>query len=199
MEEWRFDEEWLTNRLELFRRYTYPSVVAQADQKFEWTGLVHKDSPDWFLNSFKEFPRITIVQVEVDTEVGNPNTVTINLDSDDAIARDFIKHARKQIHPEKVTYFETGYRMRVSTGVCVRTKSKANPFTIVPPGHMTVLERSHGQWGESKLISGYPAMWMQIIHEQNVDNRLKKARRSRPIPLSQIRKEFSIDPIEPWL
>ena len=48
-------EEWLRRRVELFERYTLPSVVAQTCQDFVWIILIDWDSPQWFLDKIKQW------------------------------------------------------------------------------------------------------------------------------------------------
>jgi len=192
----RFDEEWMKSRIELFKHYTYPSVAAQTDQEFEWTGIIHKDSPEWFIAEFDNYPRMKIALVDWDIEVGNPNDVTVNVDSDDAINREFVEIAKLEANGRDVLNFNRGFKVRVSTGVYIATSSPRNPFNIAPAGDKTVLTQSHGTWPNTLHISNGPAMWLQVIHFDNIDNRMKRARRSKDLDYAKtVAPLFEIDPM----
>ncbi len=166
----RFDDSWLRQRLVLFERHTYTSIMSQTDQDFEWVGLVHRDSPDWFVEAFDKFPRIRIELVEKDTDVGNPGDVTVNLDSDDAIARRFVESVRVHLD-HRVLYYLNG--LKVSEDRYIRCASDSNPFNVVPAGELTVLDRDHGSWPEAQKIDHLNPMWLQVIHGDNISNRFR--------------------------
>lgn len=195
MEKYRFDDQWLRDRITLFKHYTYPSVKAQTDQRFKWTGVVHKDSPRWFLDELHLFERIKIVEVERDTDIENPNDVTVNLDSDDALSRYFIKEAKARRSKNQASYFEVGTKCRISTGAFIRVRSNTNPFTIVPAGEHTVFDYSHGTWPDPYIMKNLPTMWLQTIHTANIDNRLKKPRQTVPSDYSNVSEYFEINPL----
>lgn len=197
MEGYRFDHKWLKDRIELFRHYTYPSVMSQTDQDFEWTGIVHKDSPDWFIDAFEEFPRIKIALVEVDVEVGNPNDITVNLDSDDAIARVFVARAKSHLERDPLCFLK-GFKVRISTGTYIPIKANRNSFNIIPAGDKTVLEVSHGAWPNIKVVESEDAfdMWLQPIHGYNIENHLRKPRKSRSHEyLPRVAASIEIEPL----
>lgn len=178
MKERRFSDEWLKQRLVLFEKHTYPSILSQTDQDFEWVGLVHKDSPGWFVDSFESFPRIRIELVEKDTDVGNPGDSTVNLDSDDALASQFVQISKSKLD-HRVLYFVNG--LKFDGEVYITWSSDANPFNVVPAGELTVLDRDHGaeSWPDSKCIERFIPMWLQVIHGDNISNRLKRPRASK--------------------
>lgn len=176
MKERRFNESWLRERLVLFERYTYASILSQTDQDFEWVGLVHKDSPDWFVESFEAFPRIRIELVEKDTDTGNPGDSTVNLDSDDALAFQFVELAKRFLD-HRVLYFVNG--LKFNTVTYIRWSSSRNPFNVVPAGDLTVLDRDHGDWPDTQIIERMSPMWLQVIHGDNISNRLRRPKKSK--------------------
>jgi hypothetical protein len=184
----RFDDEWLRQRLTLFETYTYPTLLSQTDQDFEWVGLVHKDSPDWFVESFEKFPRIRIELVEKDTDTGNPGDITVNLDSDDALAFQFVELAKRFLD-HRVLYFVNG--LKFNTVTYIRWSSGRNPFNVVPAGDLTVLDRDHGGWPDAKRIERMSPMWLQVIHGDNISNRLRRPMGSKALDYrTQVRPFF---------
>ena len=43
------DESWLDHRLDLFRRFTVPTVAAQTEPNFRWLLFLDRDTPAAFL------------------------------------------------------------------------------------------------------------------------------------------------------
>lgn len=191
----RFDEEWLKRRMVLFSHYTYPSVMSQTDQDFKWIGIVHRDSPEWFIAGFDKYPRISIELVETDVEVGNPNEVTVNLDSDDAIARQFVELA-KQYSRDVPMCFVKGQKVRISSGIYIASNAHRSSVNIIPAGDQTVLDRSHGAWPYIEPIRDLDPMWLQVIHHDNFANRLRRPKHTRGLDYEKcVKPHFEIRPL----
>jgi hypothetical protein len=192
MNELRFDTAWLKHRLELFRSFTYPSILDQTDKNFEWLGYVHEDSPEWFLKAFEEFELIKIVKVIQDTDGVPRGTTTINLDSDDAISRNFIEKVRSSKLKPGVYCFPNGIALRVNDGNCLNFSSNTNPFNIAV-GDQTVLDALHGCFPSTEIIACAEPMWLQINHSDNIQNKFRTYSKNRYLSFSEITKPFNIN------
>ncbi len=189
----RFDEKWLNERLALFETFTYPSVVAQTDQHFKWVGLVHKDSSQWFFDSLLAFPRMTVESVDFDVEAAIRGEASINLDSDDAISRDFVSEANG-VKFEGETLFVRGIRHRVMTNAWYATNCPTGHFNIVYHPELTVLDFPHGRSKKlpHNLVDHKRPMWLEVIHEDNIANKLKKAKSSVDVGREFAQRYFEI-------
>ena len=187
----RFDEGWLERRLQLFAAYTYPSVLAQTDQDFDFVGVVHKDSPQWFLDVLGEFDRLTISLVDVDIEAARRGVPSINLDSDDAISRDFVEEARKT--GEGHTMFSRGMKHRTTTGAWFTIGYDDNHFNIVRHPELTVLDFNH-RWNDMapEVIKHDRPMWLEVVHDDNIVNRLRRPKASEDLTREYALRYFEI-------
>jgi len=197
MNKLRFDDAWLMDRLQLFDHYTYPSVMSQTDQDFEWIGVVHTKTPEWFIKALESHDRIKLIKSDLDTDIRISKAMTINLDSDDALARNFIEVTRTEAAKEGASYFHSGMKVKVCTGAFITVPSGRNPFTIVGAmdNNETVFNHLHGNWPNPKIIKTTSPMWLQVIHDSNIANRFKKPRKTKPLDFKFIQKYFEISPL----
>ncbi len=172
MHRFRFYDVWLRNRIKLFETFTYPSVIAQTDQDFEWRGLVHKDSPEWFIKNLKKFDRMDIHLVDFDTDAEVKGEASINLDTDDALSRNFIEQAKKIVF-EGETVFSHGLKYRVYTDFWMDTRYDDAHFNMIQHTDFTVLNFLHGRAKLPKnIVKTKDPRWVQVIHEKNIANKL---------------------------
>jgi hypothetical protein len=194
MNNYRMDEEWLRKRLELFHTFTLPSVLSQTHQKFIWIGIAHPDSPPWFLDALKKVGRMKLAvhEWDIDAKMGGGHT-SINLDTDDAIARDFVKRARQITFPGE-TIFSKGLKYRPLTDCWLSTRSPNAHFNIVKHPELSVLDFSHGMGFLPKnIVRIREPMWLEVIHEKNIANKLRKPRKSRNLSIDVVKKHFDLN------
>lgn len=174
MAKFRFKDIWLENRLTLFNHFTYPSILSQTDQDFRWIGIVHKDSPAWFIEKLTFFDRMEIQLVEIDAEATvKEDPTSINLDTDDAISRNFIEDAKK-ITFDGETIFSHGLKYRVWSDFWMDTRDEQSHFNMIQHSDITVLDYLHGRAKLPKNILYSPEpMWIEVIHEKNIANKLR--------------------------
>jgi hypothetical protein len=197
MERFRKNDEWLRNRLELFKTFTYPSVLSQTNQKFSWLGLVHEDSPKWFLDELTQFDRMEVKLVDYDTDATVLGQASVNLDTDDAIARTFIEQARA-VDFEGETVFRYGLKYRVYSGKWLPYNYDNAHFNMIQHPENTVLDYLHGRADLPKnIIKTKAPMWMQVIHERNVANAMRTPRSKKNPPKNveqeEVEESFDID------
>ncbi len=187
----RFDEGWLERRLQLFAAYTYPSVCAQTNQGFDFVGIVHKDSPMWFIEALDQFPNMSVSLVEVDIEAAVRGVPSINVDSDDAISRDFVAEAKKT--GEGHTMFYRGMKHRTTTGAWFAISYEDNHFNIVRHSELTVLDFNH-RWNTipPTVIRHDHPMWLEVVHDDNLVNRLRRPRDSEDLSREDALRYFEI-------
>lgn len=167
----RFSDDGWRDRLNLFETYTYPSVLSQTDQNFRWLGLVHKDSPAWFIESLRKFYRMEIQLVDYDTEAEFEGGISVNLDTDDAISRNFVQNA-KQAEAGEIIYVH-GLKHRVRDDFWFETDDEiaGSAFNVINHPSNTVLDYMHGRSDLDKhLIHNADPMWLQVIHGRNIAN-----------------------------
>jgi len=125
-----------------------------------------------------------VVVVEIDDIEGAQRLVrtkrgwvaTVNLDTDDALARDFIEQVHKHAKEKEDRFaFLRGCRHRELSNTMpwtVSYKSETNPFqVVVEPAKeaKTVFNEIHNK--PSRLIESAHPMWLMLLHGDNIDNR----------------------------
>lgn len=188
--------EWLSHRFELFEKYCYPSIQQQTNKNFIWLCTFHKDTPEPFVSKIKEYEQ-NCEQMKIsyaehfsayEKDISElvkllvPRTqylVTTRLDNDDSLAIDYIDEIQKRLYQYDGYFidFWYGFTYDVLNRVPYYIKTRRNPFS-------TRVEK----WENAKtikvfnhtLINRYAPvlnvktkpMWAQIIHGENVLNKV---------------------------
>ena len=199
MAEKRFEEKWLLERLDLFRTYTLPSVLSQIDQRFTWVGIAHPDSPKWFIEELQKVERMTLKLEEWDVDAKEPpGQTTVNLDTDDAISRDFVACAR-EVDPHFVgeVILIRGLKFRPRNNFWAYTRSYHSHFNVVQHPTTTVLDFFHGHGARRGLerleVDTKRPMWLQVIHERNLLNKIKLAKSDKNMGIKIAQDYFELN------
>jgi hypothetical protein len=179
---------WLARRLELFERFTVPSVSAQTCSIFTW--LVFCDAPaaDWLGESFGRIGvRAEVIPVEGVFDSGTVSSsvaqrrrhavLTTRLDSDDAVGKDFVRLLHENASPDVFEALNFTHGFQVAGRLLYRRSDPSNAFIsltepITTRSPRTVFAVEHQQWlGAVKMrqIASVP-LWLQVVHEGNLAN-----------------------------
>lgn len=167
--------EWLDERIEIFSKYTVPSMRWQT-AAFKWHLMFDPDT-DWRITQqMPDWPEVRIHftsdwQACVDTHVGILN---VRLDNDDMLMPGALQSFLKKKNDQKVKAYYVlteGFKLDYDSGTmqpfkwpngCFLARSYGNPY-----------EHAHGRGVQR---SGLPVFtipgphWVQIIHGRNVSN-----------------------------
>lgn len=190
---------WLEGRFELFERYCLPSVAAQTNRDFDWIIYFDIDTPSEFkarIERLREvFPFTPYYtglfrgegwarSVRETYELNTPLLLSTRLDNDDALASDFMErlHANVAAHDHALgSYNFSNGLIRSGTSLYAH-RHESNAFSSllepVSPDLRTAPATQHmhiAKSGPVYQIEG-PAMWLQIVHETNVSNKIRGAR-----------------------
>lgn len=206
---------WLERRFELFERYCLPSVADQTISNFKWLIYFDENIPGHFRERIERARQkiaftphfvgvtragfaIPDVQDLVDRfQTDGDVVVTTRLDNDDAIARDFVRNvqlAAGQHEIGTVLNFPNGVAMR--QGRLFTAHDLSNPFTSLVEARTapvkTIWSAQHHMLGQKwNLVQiETPPMWLQVVHGENVTNRIK----GRQLPADTILNNFSLGP-----
>jgi hypothetical protein len=193
----RAQDGWLQRRVELFERYTIPSVAAQTVSNFSWIVYFDPESPRWLLDrltphvlarAFTPIFREEATWREVGpdarqvTGAAGSLLITTNLDNDDALARDFIERIQQLAKPGATgaIFLERGLIASGESTYLRRDRdnafcSVAEPWTAEPSTAWRdwhIMLRSH----MPVIAAAGPPGWLQIVHGQNVSNRVRGLR-----------------------
>lgn len=209
------DQQWLNHRFNLFEQFCYPSVREQSNQNFKWLVFFDSQTPEFFKNKIEKYSEWkNFIPVYIDGEItdciyrakvlsnlaaGSEYLITTRLDNDDAICKDFVKIIQENFHEQEFEFinFTYGYVLR---GVKLYLyKYLNNPFMslierineLTVNGFKTIFCGKHNELSSMGCIiqSKTTPTWLQVIHERNIDNRVRGIRQ----PLKRLNDEFSIN------
>lgn len=192
----RAREGWLRERIDLFERYTVPSIIRQSVHDFRWIVYLDPESPDWLIERLAPYidsglftplyrESVTWQDVAADvrglTGAGGSLLLTTNLDNDDAVAGDFVERVQRlaRTHKRAALFLRSGLIVR--DGELYLRRDDENAFcSVVEPweGVQTAwrdwhtLLRAHFP---VVIDAGRPA-WLQVVHGGNVSNHVHGVR-----------------------
>lgn len=210
-------ENWLKNRIKIFEKICYPSVINQSNQQFTWLIFFDIDTPNTikkyieenytsdliqihYIDGFKELE--TICKRIISTQI-SPNSyfITSRLDNDDALHKDYIDTIKNLSIPRSKTVIDirNGYQLYFENnlGQAKAYFSTFNPFISLISDDKTlelVIDKEHTDWNNKNYTCiAYlkKRLWMQYIHD---NNQLNKLITSLPTVYVDI-KQFSIQDV----
>ncbi|MDN3310118.1 glycosyltransferase [Microbacterium oryzae] len=192
----RAREGWLRERIDLFERYTVPSVSRQTERSFRWIVYLDPQSPSWLLERlaphvaaglftplYRESVSWQDVAADARSLTGASGSIllTTNLDNDDAIADDFVHRLQTlaRANPHAALFLGRGIiahgdevylRRDDENAFCSVAEPWDAPLTAWRDWH--TLLRNHLPVVTDR---GRPA-WLQVVHGGNVSNRVRGVR-----------------------
>ncbi|GGM98037.1 hypothetical protein GCM10009721_26320 [Terrabacter tumescens] len=199
-------EDWLRYRLGFFVDACWSSVRSQQDADFTWLVLFDDRCSDDFRADVETLAEGTFTPVW-SSEQWNPSIfgraiaearpagavgaaaapwlLTTRLDSDDAIARDFMASVQREFTPTEGLFVDFPRGIQIDrSGATYLYDQLSSPFlTLVErrrtdAAPSTVYAARHArarQWGPVREVSA-PPMWVQVIHGSNLLNMTVGAR-----------------------
>ena len=189
-------EEWLRYRLGFFVDACWSSVRSQQGADFTWLVLFDDRCPDDFRADVEALAEGTFTPVwsreqwspsifgraiaeHSPVDAARPWLLTTRLDSDDAIARDFMAAVQREFTPTDGLFVDFPRGLQIDrSGATYRYDQLSSPFlTLVErrrpdASPSTVYAARHArarQWGPVREVSA-PPMWVQVIHGSNLLN-----------------------------
>ena len=185
-------EEWLRYRLAFFDQVTYASVVSQTTRDFQWLVLLDDRcspefradieyladdvfTPVWTHETFRRDSFADHVAAVTDA----PYLITTRIDSDDAMAVDFMETVQAQFARQDRLFVNLTRGIQVDrSGAVYLSDQLSNPFISLverrEPGRLpdTVYVAKHARARAKGPIREVraPVMWMQVVHDLNVSN-----------------------------
>ncbi|MHC9045972.1 glycosyltransferase [Microbacterium saperdae] len=192
------DEDWLAYRWAFFRDALASSLTRQTSRTFQWLVFFDIDTPTWLREEIDELSPGLFTPVYVSSwapqiaqsavaEVSTaPYLITTRIDSDDAVARQFVADVQSHFDDQESLYINLLSGVQVErSGEVYRYDEPSNPFiSYIEKRVKTALPRtvfqnlSHGrsrEFGDLLNVVG-PPRWMQIIHGSNIANGVRGLR-----------------------
>ena len=172
--------DWLQQRLKQMVRYTIPSVSAQTDQDFGWLIGVDKETPPSITEALQnELPptgRLLVSDAAVSYNervrqflLEQGRSLTIRLDSDDALDHAFVSKARSaKLLPGEALNFPHGVALYEQNDLIVHKFIPSNPFIVyfgLEAGEHGLELGTHSQIGSTvairNVVTARP-MWLKL-------------------------------------
>ncbi|MGD8200607.1 glycosyltransferase [Ornithinimicrobium sp. W1679] len=186
------DEEWLHYRLGFFYDACLPSVASQEGADFTWLVMLDDRCPDDFRATVEELAEGTFSPVwthgpfrrdsfarHVAGRTDAPYLITTRLDSDDALAVDFMARVQAQFAEQDGLFvnFPRGIQIDRS-GAVYRSNIVSSPFLSFVerrredrlPQTVYVAKHARARSHAPLLQVDAPVMWAQVVHDDNVSN-----------------------------
>ncbi|GAA6137342.1 hypothetical protein NBRC116583_10890 [Arenicella sp. 4NH20-0111] len=210
----RQSSAWLDERFTLFESVCLPSMAAQTSQDFLWLVFFDSQTSDAHQarakNMVKAHKNIRLIWLRgslhsainsIIDEVAEKQTktlITTRLDNDDALNKNFIHHIHRiqstiPINESRIVNFDNG--IVFSNGRAYEHRDTSNAFTtLVEPfssNNNTIWKKQHTRLSELADIINIeqPAMWLQVIHNRNISNRVRGYRVNNQV----VAQNFSTD------
>lgn len=192
----RAREGWLRERVDLFERYTVPSILRQSVHDFRWIVYLDPESPRWLLERltphiesglFTPLYRESVIwgdaadDVRALTRARGSLLLTTNLDNDDALAGDFVERLQRlaRLHRHAALFLRSGLIVHGDNVYLCRDDE--NAFCSVVESWDTV-QTAWRDWHTllhrhfPVVTDGGPPAWLQVVHGGNVSNRVRGLR-----------------------
>lgn len=201
-------DEWLSERLRLFRQYCLPALADQTSRDFLWLVFLDHLSPEWFRqeiekDSLGKFETVYVtgrftaatVSEAVMARTKSPYVVTTRVDNDDAVARDFIQAIQTCFQHQDFEFINLVNGAQYAEGKVYLRPYTKNPFlslveAVGTSRPATVFVEHHyrvDEHGPVRNIRTAHPMWLQVIHGGNVLNEIVGLR----VPANRVARFFS--------
>ena len=218
------DDAWLRQRIELFDRFCYPSVISQTYSDFQWLVFFAKDSQPFLSECIARWSRhpcfIPIFVDYYDSEYANklmrtlchPRTRIIactRLDNDDAISLDFLSTVRSLLS----TNIRPPYMINIDDGFVFfreqifRNRDTSNMFlTLVERVESIVnpfaLDHTRASERFAVVSARTFGSYLHVIHGRNFSRSWIRRDKLVRIPKARLMERFHPDVLgdrELWL
>ena len=205
--------QWLDRRFDLFKQYCFPSVSEQKCKNFSWIVYFDSETPDRYRRIVSElqeefyFHAYYTGLFPSDGWAGSVNElfsekrdfiVSTRLDNDDAISKNFIMDVQNEIQKNRYhapTFFNFTNGLILSGGRLYSHKHSSNAFVSLierwDDAMVTVASVPHMEISGHGSVVQLPrsGSWLQVVHGENVSNKVRGTRVHPNIALTEFPKE----------
>ena len=205
------DRSWLETRVDRLVKFTIPSLTSQSDLTFKWLVGVDSSVPRDIIARLKSaLPLFAVIVTTSSKTTFNAavsdflrkegqSQITVRLDSDDAIGREFIASVRKVCTQVGVVCnFPSGLGFFEENGIAVRKFIRASPFIATrgyPDSHILTFGL-HSGVGDKAPLKEAPTMrpmWLKVYSAEMTSNLPINGFATLRAPRKLLSKHFGID------
>jgi len=189
------DDQWMQERMELFKNYCLPSILNQTNKNFKWLLFFDSSTDEKFRKSITELVNnhnfIEVLYIDgmpnfnksileyIEKNIKEiPYLITSRIDNDDCVSNRFIEEVQKNFNKQDFMAFDyiQGYTLQIEPQIILGKKEHIfNPFiSLIEKNEnpKTVWHYVHNQWKKEPRVTQITdkRIWMSIIHEKNKVN-----------------------------
>lgn len=193
-------DEWMDHRIDLFKRFTLPSVMAQTNQNFGWIVLVDNKTPARYISYLllveREYYNLQVFCIPIgelsivnaalqmiDTP-GKYDLITTRLDNDDIINKHLVADIQ-EVYAERNAFYKTPWTIILPHGYTYDLENEKlyfmdyrnNQFITLVENSLTA--KTAWQCPHGDLAMKHHGMmlidrlyWVIVVHSQNLGNNL---------------------------
>ena len=204
------DPRWLEFRLKLFETFCLPSVRGQTNQDFSWLLLCNADTPPEFKRRMLSYENentecvfthdsdVEVIVPEIKRRLTGKEKFVINtqVDSDDALSKEFMEVVRNEYQGRRefIDIFR-GYALCNDTAYGRSSEHSAFRSFVEPIDNIisvyAVIHVDSKNVAPLRSIDVNEARWMQLIHFENLTNKLAKKSQDKGFPWKKVAPMFS--------
>ena len=185
-------DEWMQHRIKLFTTFTLPSIMGQSCQNFIWLVLVDRHTPATYRQMLSDIrhPNMRLIYTGSKNswldaiEPGDYDLITTRIDNDDAFHKDVVKTIQQswaKQDPKRAGPWVIVFPFGLILDIATREMFVMEYWFNNCP---TLVERAENpqtiwQWDHSNIPPEVPKhhiadkpYWLQVIHSENLKNRL---------------------------
>lgn len=189
-------EVWLLERLEIFLKFCFPSILNQSEKNFTWFFYIDASTPssvrERLEQAFKPHPFIVLLSqhyedftlssslmedIELHLGTNFNYLISSRVDSDDMLHKDYFLNLRECFNYQqyKAINFTKGMVYEIGSGVISEINHKYNAFISLiesrkEDGFYTVYHKKHTDYRYDKDVRNLrmsTPMWCVVIHGLN--------------------------------
>lgn len=193
----REQPDWLSGRFRLFDQFCLPSIAAQTQQDFRWLVFFDINTPSHFREQIERYRSISafepvfvaewtteLVHQAIATRIPGKTQflLTTRLDNDDGLHPRYLETLRASVRSDSLGFYNFPTGLIYRSGRFYRHDDYNNAFiSYLEPcdGFATVWKTPHhkiASSGEPLHQLSLPNAWLQVVHSNNVSNRVKGTR-----------------------
>lgn len=188
------DDAWLEHRLQLFKQYCIPTILAQSEKYFTWLIYCNANTPQFYLDTINELlnsmPNVMIQLTsgyhecladidEILTNSGTPYVITSRLDNDDGLGIHYIQTIQQNFIAQNgvILNLLNGHGYNVTRKVAtkmynIRNNHFSSLIEATKPGggHISIRGFQHDNPPSDFIIHNLVLSnsWLKVFHERNL-------------------------------
>lgn len=194
------NEEWLTNRIKLFKKICLPSVIGQTTKNFKWLIFFEKKSENEISNLIQGLDNYSFIEpilvdgyrefqsglsriIQKRVSKSSQYILTTRLDNDDGLNKNFMLELQKAVNIPKhnqVLHFPRGLFLDLNAkNKLASCYYPLNQFVSLLEDRKkefkTVFCKEHDKWDRGFRIHplNLQDAWLQVTHGNNMANQFK--------------------------